>query len=63
MTRATFYARKNGGGLRTARKPFTCAQFGCLKKIEPGEQYFDTQETTAWPATKRICTCCSEVTI
>lgn len=61
-TRAEFYARKNGGGLRTARKPFTCMQSLCLKKIEPGEVYFDTREVTAWPKFKRICVHCSEQT-
>jgi hypothetical protein len=60
QTRATFYARKNGGGYRTARKTLICQQFGCLRPIEPGEQYLDTMEVTKWPSTKRICTCCSE---
>ena len=60
QTRATFYSRRYGGGLRTARKPFTCQQFGCLKKIEPGESYFDTMEPATWPTTKRICCACSE---
>lgn len=60
QTRATFYARKNGGGLRTARKALICQQFGCLRRIEPGEFYFDTMEVTKWPATKRICACCAE---
>lgn len=59
-TRATFYQRKNGGGTRTARTSFTCAQFGCFKKILPGEVFFDTQEVTTWPAKKRICLACSE---
>ena len=63
QTRATFYARKNGGGLRTARKEFKCGQFGCFRVVHPGEKYFDTVETTIWPATKRICVCCSEVAI
>lgn len=62
-TRATFYQRRNGGGVRTARKPFTCAQALCLKKVQPGEVYFDTMETTIWPATKRICVTCSEVKV
>jgi hypothetical protein len=62
-TRADFYARKNGGGLRTARKEFTCQQFGCFKKVVPGEAYFDTQEVTAFPKTKRICCACSEKAI
>ncbi len=60
MTRGQFYARLHGGGLRTARKAFVCSQFGCFKKVEPGEQYFDCQEVTVWPATKRICACCAE---
>lgn len=59
-TRAAFYQRKNGGGTRTARKAFTCMQFGCFKPLVPGEVYFDTMETTTWPATKRICVTCSE---
>lgn len=63
MTRADFYARRNGGGLRTARKECKCVQFGCFKRIQPGEQYFDTQATTTWPATKKICVPCSEVKI
>lgn len=62
-TRATFYARRYGGGLRTARRPFTCQQFGCFNKVEPGVTYFDTCETTVYPATKRICVTCSEVKI
>lgn len=62
-TRATFYARKNGGGLRTARRAFTCAQFGCFKRGEPGEVFFDTQGVTIWPSTKRICTACSEASV
>lgn len=61
VTRAVFYQRLHGGGLRTARRAFVCGQFGCLKKVQPGEQYFDTMETTTWPATKKICTACSEV--
>lgn len=59
-SRAYFYARKNGGGRRTARKPFTCGQLGCFRKIEAGMQYFDTLEPTQWPATKRICAHCAE---
>lgn len=59
-TRAFFYARKNGGGYRTARSEFSCEQFGCLRKIVPGVTYFDTRETTTWPKTKRICACCAE---
>lgn len=62
-TRATFYARKNGGGYRTARKSFTCMQSLCLKKIDPGVQYFDTQEPVAWPRVKRICATCAETLI
>jgi hypothetical protein len=60
QTRASFWTRKNGGGMRTARKAFMCQQFGCLRRIETGETYFDTLEVTTWPKTKRICTCCSE---
>ncbi len=63
MTRTEFYARKNGGGYRTARKECKCQQFGCFNKILPGERYLDTQETTTWPATKRICATCAEVTV
>lgn len=62
-TRAAFYQRKNGGGYRTARKGFTCMQSLCLKKIEPGEQYFDTQEPVVWPRVKRICAACAETTV
>lgn len=62
-TRATFYARRYGGGLRTARKQRKCEQWGCFKRIEPGECYFDTMETTTWPKTKCICTTCSEVKV
>jgi hypothetical protein len=62
-TRATFYARKNGGGYRKARKEFGCQQFGCFKRIVVGEKYFDTLEVTTWPKTKRICACCAEKTI
>lgn len=62
-TRAVFYQRRYGGGLRTARRPFTCQQFGCFQKIEPGVTYFDTGETTTYPATKRICVACSEAVI
>lgn len=60
QTRAQFYARKNGGGYRTARLPFVCQQFSCLATIEPGVEYFDTGEITNWPATKRICARCAE---
>lgn len=63
MTRGDFYQRRYGGGLRTARKPTKCEQYGCYKRIMPGEQYFDTQETTTWPATKKLCVACSEVEI
>lgn len=63
QTRAMFYSRRYGGGLRTARKQFTCQQLGCFKKVEPGEDYFDTMEPTTWPATKKICCSCSEETI
>ena len=63
MTRQDFYSHRNGGGLRTARKITKCMQFGCYKPIVPGEQYFDTQEATAWPATKKICVACSEVEV
>ena len=63
MNRGQFYARKNGGGLRTARKEFTCMQSMCLKKVQPGEGYFDTQEPVAWPKVKRICAPCSEVEV
>ncbi len=59
-TRAHFYARKNGGGYRTARKERKCEQFGCFKKIDPGVRYFDTMEVTTWPKTKAICACCAE---
>lgn len=62
-TRATFYARRNGGGLRTACKQRKCEQFGCFKRIEPGERYFDTRETTTWPQTKCLCEECSEVKV
>jgi hypothetical protein len=58
-TRAYFYERRCGGGWRTARKDFTCAQFGCLKRIIAGETYFDTQEPVTWPITKRICAHCA----
>lgn len=61
QTRATFYQRKYGGGIRTARRTFTCAQFGCFKEIQPGEDYFDTGQVTTWPVMKRICASCSEV--
>lgn len=63
ITRGVFYQRKNGGGLRTARRAFTCEQFACLKIIQPGEQYFDTREVTTWPSFKRICCTCSEVMV
>lgn len=63
MTRAEFYARKNGGGFRTARKAFTCMQADkssfCLRPVVPGDQYFDTRETTTWPQTKKICVDCA----
>ena len=59
-TRASFYARKNGAGYRTARVTCKCEQFGCYKPIQPGEVYFDTRETTQWPLTKRICEQCAE---
>ncbi len=60
QTRAQFWARKNGGGYRTARKAFVCQQFTCLAKVDAGVEYFDTNETTIWPATKRICAACAE---
>ncbi len=60
QTRAQFYARKNGGGMRTARKQFLCQTFGCMRVVQPGEDYLDTMEVTTWPATKRICACCAE---
>lgn len=63
ITRATFYQRKNGGGYRVARKPFTCMQFGCLKTVHPGEKYFDTRELVFWPKMKRICECCAETQV
>lgn len=63
ITRATFYQRKNGGGYRTARKAFTCGQFGCFQQITPGVRYFDTLEVTTWPKTKRICACCAETVV
>lgn len=63
VTRAVFYQRLHGGGLRTARKAFTCMQFGCLATVQPGEQFFDTNEVTTWPAKKRICVPCSEVLV
>lgn len=59
-TRADFYARKNGGGLRTARKERKCEQFGCYRPIPPGTVYFDTQEVTTWPKKKAICEQCSQ---
>lgn len=59
-TRAQFYARKNGGGYRTARKEIKCEQSLCLNRIQPGARYFDTQEVTSWPNKKRICACCAE---
>lgn len=59
-TRATFYARRYGGGYRTSRSSFKCEQSLCLNRITPGMRYFDTQEVTTWPATKRICECCAE---
>src|SRR6478609_4727921 len=62
-TRATFYARRHGGGYRTARKAFTCGQFGCFQKIDPGVRYFDTLEVTTWSKTKRICACCAETQV
>lgn len=59
-TRASFYAQKNGGGYRTARATRKCEQFGCYKRIEPGEAYFDTREVTTFPKTKCICEGCAE---
>lgn len=59
-TRAMFYARKNGGGYRTARVTCKCEQFGCYAPIQPGEVYFDTRETTQWPMAKKLCEQCAE---
>jgi hypothetical protein len=58
-TRGAFWARKNGGGWRTARKSFTCQQSLCLRRIAIGQQYFDTLEALVWPRTKRICLHCA----
>lgn len=55
-----FYARKNGGGYRTARTMFKCEQFGCYAPIQPGEVYLDTQEVTTWPMAKKLCEQCAE---
>jgi len=63
QTRANFYARKNGGGYRIARKACKCQQFGCYDPISPGERYFDTQEVTEWPKTKKICAHCAETLV
>jgi len=60
QSRAAFYSRRYGGGYRTARKAFTCNQFGCFRRIEPGTSYFDTMEVTEFPKTKRICAACAE---
>jgi hypothetical protein len=60
MTRASWWARKNGGGYRTARTEKKCQQFGCYRPIAPGEQYFDTNEPTIWPNKKHICAMCAE---
>lgn len=54
-----FYARRYGGGLRKARKPFVCQGSLCLHRVQAGEHYFDTMEPTQWPKTKRICEPCS----
>lgn len=62
-TRAKFYARKYGGGYRTARSEFRCEVTLCLNRITPGVQYFDTQQVTVFPKTKRICACCAEETL
>ncbi len=59
MTRAGWYFRIHGGGLRKARKAFVCQQALCLARIEAGTKYFDTCQVTTWPATKRICTKCA----
>jgi hypothetical protein len=63
ITRATFYARRFGGGYRTARAQRSCEQFGCYKPIVPGELYFDTREPTRWPKTKCICAGCAETEV
>lgn len=63
QTRADFYARKNGGGYRTARLEHNCQQFGCFGLIREGERYFDTKETTTWPATKKLCPACAETAV
>lgn len=61
MTRGEFYASKNGGGLRMARKPFRCDHsdrnaLPCVVVIERGAQYFDTCERKPNSfATKRLC--------
>jgi hypothetical protein len=59
-TRAFFYERRFGGGYRTARAPKTCEQSLCLRKIQPGEKFFDTNEVTTWPRKKVICAICAE---
>ncbi len=63
MTRGEFYARRYGGGLRTARKERKCEQFGCFKRIAAGEQYFDTMLVWKYPLTTKICTHCANKTI
>lgn len=63
QTRATFYARRYGGGYRIARKALTCEQSLCLRKVQPGDKYFDTREVTTFPKTKRICAGCAEVLV
>lgn len=68
MIRADWYARNTGGGWRKARKPHRCDrvdQYGlrCMFRIEPGTQYFDTNQhnprsTRKWP-TIRLCQDCA----
>jgi len=59
MTRGEWYARHHGGGWRTARKEFTCGKSLCLRRIETKSKYFDTNQTTPWPKTLRICAECA----
>jgi hypothetical protein len=32
----------------------------CLRRVEAGTTYLDTNQATAWPKTKRICAQCAQ---
>lgn len=59
MTRADWFKQVHGGSWRTARKKHKCGGALCLTKIQPGEQYFDTQQYVEFPRTKKLCAKCA----